>query len=126
MLCHGCKYGLAMQLSNIYSPCNSISAPTVVTTHPQSQLTQSGATVALSCEATGSGPIRYQWRRLNGAISSDRAEGVNTSTLTISPVTVQDMDEYYCVASNNGGRFTDTSNVAVIAVVEGDPKSNTT
>ena len=42
---------------------------------------------------------------------------MNTSTLTISPVTEQDMDEYYCVASNSGGRFTDTSNLAVIAVV---------
>ena len=27
---------------------------------------------------------------------------MNTSTLTISPVTEQDEDEYYCVASNGG------------------------
>ena len=100
------------------------SAPTIVITHPQSKLTQTGATVALSCEATGGSPIRYQWRRVNGEISSDRAEGVNKPTLTISSVTVQDMDEYYCVASSSGGRFTDTSNVAVIAVVEVNPKSN--
>ena len=49
---------------------------------------------------------------------------MNTSTLTISPVTVQDMDEYYCVASNGGGRYTDKSYVAVIAVVVLGPKSN--
>ena len=49
---------------------------------------------------------------------------MNTSTLTISPVTVQDMDEYYCVASSGGGRFNDTSNAAVIAVVEVNSKSN--
>ena len=96
----------------------------MVTTHPQSQLTQTGATIVLSCEATGSGPISYQWRRVNGEISSDRAEGVNTPTLTISSVTVQDMDEYYCVASSRG-KFTDTSNVAVIAIVDTNPKSNT-
>ena len=40
----------------------------------------------LSCEVTGSGPIRYQWKRVNGDISSDRAEGVNTATMTISVV----------------------------------------
>ena len=34
------------------------------------------------------------------------------------------MDEYYCVASSGGGKFTDTSNVAVIAVVDLNPKSN--
>ena len=78
----------------------------------------------MSCEASGNGPIRYQWRRVNGEISSDRAEGVNTSTLTISPVQQEDEDEYYCVASSGSGRFNDTSNVAVIAVVEVNSKSN--
>ena len=34
-------------------------------------------------------------------VTSDRTNGVNTSTLTISPVTEQDEDEYYCVASLN-------------------------
>jgi len=58
--------------------------------------------ITLSCKATGSNPIRYQWRRVNGEIASDRAEGVNTSTLTILLVTEQDEDEYYCVASNGG------------------------
>ena len=44
--------------------------------------------------------------------------------MTIFSITVQDMDEYYCVASSGGGRFNDTSNVAVIAVVEVGPRSN--
>ena len=75
--------------------------------------------VTLSCEATGSGPIRYQWRRVNGEISSDRAEGVNTPTLTISPVQQEDEDEYYCVASNgglDGLLYNDTSRAAVVIV----------
>ena len=78
----------------------------------------------LSCEATGSGPTTYHWKRVNGEISSDRAEGVNTSTLTISPVQQKDEDEYYCVASSGGGKFNDTSNIAVIAVVGVNPKGN--
>ena len=74
----------------------------------------------LSCEATASGPIRYQWRRVNGEISSDRAEGVNTSTLTISPVQQEDEDEYYCVASYgivNGMDHSDESEGAKITVL---------
>ena len=77
------------------------------------------ATATLSCEATASGPIRYQWRRVNGEISSDRAEGVNTSTLTISPVQQEDEDEYYCVASYgvvNGVTHNDTSNRGNVTV----------
>ena len=76
-------------------------------------------TAILSCEATASGPIRYQWGRVNGEISSDRAEGVNTSTLTISPVQQEDEDEYYCVASYgvvNGTNHSDISHNASITV----------
>ena len=73
----------------------------------------------LSCNATASGPIRYQWRRINGEISSDRAEGVNTPTLTIAPVQQEDEDEYYCVASYgvvNGTDHSDESERARITV----------
>ena len=78
-----------------------------------------GLKVILSCEATGSGPIRYQWRRVNGEISSERAEGVNTPTMTISPVTEQDEDKYYCVASNggmNGSLYNNASQLSIIIV----------
>ena len=91
--------------------------PTVITTHPQSVNVSIGESVTLSCEATGSNPIRYQWRRVNGEITSDRANGVNTSTLTISSATEQ--DEYYCTASNGGSDgllYSDTSSIAIITV----------
>ena len=73
----------------------------------------------LSCEATGSDPISYQWRRVNGEISSERATGVTTSTLTISPVREEDEDEYYCVTTNggvDGMRYSDTSQMAKVTV----------
>ena len=77
--------------------------PVIISTQPPpAVIVFNGLNITLSCEATGSGAIIYQWRRVNGEISSDRAEGVNTPTLTISPVTEQDEDRYYCVASNGG------------------------
>ena len=78
-----------------------------------------GESVTLSCKATGSNPIRYQWRRVNEEISSDRANGVNTSTLTISSVREQDEDEYYCIASNGGADgllYNDRSHKAMVTV----------
>ena len=44
---------------------------------------------------------------------------MNTSTLTISSVTEQDEDEYYCISSNGGPDgllYSDTSNKAIITV----------
>ena len=44
---------------------------------------------------------------------------MNTSTLTISPVTEQDEDEYYCVASNggaDGSLYNDKSHNAMVTV----------
>ena len=90
-----------------------------IATHPISVVVGVNTTVNLSCEATGSGPIRYQWRRVNGEISSDRAEGVNTSTLTISPVQQEDENEYYCVASNGGVdglQYSDISQRAIVTI----------
>jgi len=55
--------------------------------------------ITLSCEATASGPITYQWRRRSGRTISSKAIGVTTLTLTIPLVTQDDEDEYYCTAS---------------------------
>ena len=91
-----------------------------ITSHPTSMVVKINSTATISCGVTGSGPIRYQWRRVNGEISSGRAEGVNTSTLTISPVQQEDEDEYYCVASNGGvdglQYYSDTSHRSMITL----------
>ena len=93
--------------------------PTKVVTHPQSAIIFVTSSATLSCEATGSDPISYQWRRVNGEISSERATGVTISTLTISPVREEDEDEYYCVATNGGVegmRYSDRSQVVELVV----------
>ena len=90
-----------------------------ITSHPASVLVNVNSTATLSCKATGSSPIIYQWRRVNGEINSDRADGVNTSTLTISSVQRYDEDEYYCVASNeemDGSLYNDSSSRAIVTV----------
>ena len=102
---------------------NCLAVPTTITTHPPPAIIVfDGWNVTLSCEATGSGPISYQWRRVNGEISSDRAEGVNTSTLTISSVQQEDEDKYYCVASNGGvdGLLYSNSSQRTIIIVYGE------
>ena len=90
-----------------------------ISKHPVSLFLYKNETATLSCMATASGIIRYQWRRVNGEITSDRANGVNTSTLTISSVTEQDEDEYYCVASYgivNGTLHNTTSHKAKVVL----------
>ena len=92
--------------------------PTKVVTHPQSAIIFVSSFITLSCEATGSDPISYRWRRVNGEISSERATGVTTSTLTISPVR-EDEDKYYCVTTNgglDGMKYSDRSQVAQVIV----------
>ena len=97
-----------------------------IVSHPVSVVVNVNSMATLSCEATASGPIRYQWRRVNGEISSDRAEGVNTPTLTISPFQQEDEDEYYCVASNGGMdviHYSDISHRAMVTIYGKVPTS---
>ena len=92
---------------------------TVPSIYPMSIVQYENTTATLSCNATASGNIRYQWKRVNGTISNDRANGTGTSTLTISPITEQDEDEYYCMASYaivNGTLHNVTSNKTNIIV----------
>jgi len=90
-----------------------------MTSQPVSVFKHVNTTASLSSEATGSDPISYQWRRINGNISSERATGVNTPTLNISSVKEEDEDEYYCMVSNggiDGRRYYNKSQNAAITV----------
>ncbi|XP_065917231.1 uncharacterized protein [Dysidea avara] len=81
--------------------------------------------ITLSCNATASGPITYQWGRSSRRMISSKAIGVYTPALTIPSVTQDDEDEYYCTASY-GVYVNGTSHVAeserAAVVVFGPPK----
>ena len=90
-----------------------------IISHPVSVTSYENSTASLICRAEGSGPINYQWAKVNGEIADSRAEGINGPILTIYPVTEQDEGEYYCVVSNEGAHgttHTDTSQSATISL----------
>ena len=91
-----------------------------ITQHPNSTVVYEGTPVTLSCEATASGPITYQWRRSSGRTISNKAIGVFTTALTIPSVTQDDEDKYYCTASygvyRNGTNHTAESGRAKVVV----------
>jgi|GEM_PF-307023 len=82
---------------------NTVEAPEI-TTHPQSQSADLGATVQFSVVATGGLPLAYQWQK-NGAPIA----GANSATLTLTNVTASVAGSYNVVVSNSAGSFTSLS-----------------
>ena len=87
-----------------------------ISTQPQSQTVEFGKTAVFTVKVTGVTAVSYQWR-LNGAALTERptVKGVNTDTLTLSPVTRQDAGQYDVVVSV--GADSVTSEKATLAVV---------
>ncbi|MFO1500031.1 MAG: immunoglobulin domain-containing protein [Verrucomicrobiota bacterium] len=52
-----------------------------VTVQPQSQTVQEGASLRLSVEARGTGPLRYQWRFNNNELSGETSESLVLSSV---------------------------------------------
>ena len=70
--------------------------------------------VMFSCEADGRSNIQYTWFTSTND-DGTMIEGETSSTLVLSPVTVNMSNtQYYCVASNNGGNV--SSNSALLTV----------
>lgn len=77
-------------------------APTpVIVSAPESLLREEGETAVFHVGATGSAPLRYEWRR-NGAVLPDAL----TPTLTISAVKATDAGVYTATVSNDQGSVT--------------------
>ena len=75
---------------------------TDITTDPDDVITAIGMNVTLTCNATGTDNLMYQWMRMDNRNISLQATGVNTRTLTISNVTVNDSGKYKCIVSSDG------------------------
>jgi uncharacterized delta-60 repeat protein len=92
----------------------------VILTQPSSGTAAVGTPATFSVNATGPGPLRYQWYRNGGAVaSSDRISGATTATLAIHHVQFHDAGTYTVVVSNDEESI--SSNPAVLNVTSHKP-----
>ena len=75
--------------------------PPVITNQPLSQTVEPGTTVTFTVGASGTPPLRYQWRK-NGVNLTDggRVSGAQTNRLVLSNVVTNDSADYSVVVSN--------------------------
>ena len=72
-----------------------------ITDHPKRNTTVAvGKNVALTCKASGADNLKYQWMRMGKKTIPSRAIGVNSNTLIILNIMVDDSGEYKCVVSS--------------------------
>jgi hypothetical protein len=87
----------------------TVLAPPAISVPPQSQAAIAGTTVQFSVMASGTAPLRYQWRFNNGDLI-----GQNGADLTLSSVQPAQAGNYTVVITNGVGSI--TSAVAVLVV----------
>ena len=74
-----------------------------ITANPKMNTTIAvGTNATLTCNASGADNLKYQWMRVGKKTIPSRARGVNSSTLFISNITIEDNGKYYCIASSGG------------------------
>ena len=83
--------------------------PPTITTQPVSQSALEGDTVVLTADATGSGPLAFQWSKDGAPVA-----GATGRTLTLANVHLADSGAFAVTVSNAAG--TVTSNVATLVV----------
>lgn len=80
-------------------------APPTVTAEPQGQTVALGSTISFWVQATGSLPLSYQWQRDGvNVVDGGRFAGAETSTLTISDLSLAELGNYSVVVENALGR----------------------
>jgi outer membrane protein assembly factor BamB len=81
---------------------------------PAAQIAPPGSTLTLHVEASGSGPLTYQWKKDGVAIP-----GATSATYTVSPVTAANAGAYTVVVTGPAGTVTSTP--AVVTVEAANP-----
>ena len=59
-----------------------------------------GRDATLTCDASGADNLKYQWMRMGNKTIPLTATGVNSNTLVIPNITVDDSGQYKCVVSS--------------------------
>ena len=89
----------------------TVNVPPTITADPTNQTVGLGNNAVLSCQASGTGPLSYQWQ--SGVIFLDVANATN-STLNLTNVQLLSAGNYRCIVTNLAGSV--TSAVAVLTV----------
>jgi hypothetical protein len=74
--------------------------PPSIVTQPLSQTVIAGQSASFSVVATGTAPLRYQWRRNNNNIN-----GATNSSYAVSSAQVANAGNYTVLVSNGGGEL---------------------
>ena len=73
---------------------------TDITTNPKDTIAGVGRDVTLTCNASGTDILMYQWMRIGDKTIPSTATGVNSNTLIIPSIRVDDSGQYKCVVSS--------------------------
>jgi hypothetical protein len=95
--------------------------PPVITTQPQSQTVGGGMPATFTVEASGTGPLNYQWRRNGIALA-----GATNAALTIAELRRDDAGDYSVLVGNPAGAVASavaTLNVLIPPSITAQPQS---
>jgi hypothetical protein len=89
----------------------------VIVVQPSSRTLQAGGSTSLSVQATGQGPLTYQWRKDGTAIS-----GATSTELSLANVTEANGGVYSVTVTNEGGTTTSSNATVTVSAADAAPK----
>jgi len=92
--------------------------PVEIVAHPQSRTNTAGSTAVFTVQATGTGPLYYQWRKDGTDLFDDGVKilGANLPVLYVSNVLAADIGGYNVVVTN--AISSQTSQLATLTVID--------